>query len=70
MITASANGQKGHEELQLIMKTIDAKFTAGTTLLIQGVKGKINDNGMISDEKTEKDFRHFIQSFKELIRNS
>jgi len=34
LITASANGQKGHEELLLIMKTAMAKFTSETTLLI------------------------------------
>lgn len=40
MITASAQGEKGQEELQLIMKTLMARFTDETTLLIQGIKGK------------------------------
>lgn len=67
LITASALGQKGHEELQLIMKTVMAKFTAGTTLLIQGIKGKINSEGQISDDKTREDFTQFIEAFKTLV---
>jgi hypothetical protein len=38
LITASADGEKGYEELQLILKTLTAKFTDETILLIQGVK--------------------------------
>ncbi len=38
LITASASGEVGHESLQLIMRTIQAKFTAETILLIQGAK--------------------------------
>jgi chromate reductase len=66
LITASANGEKGHEELQLLMKTLMAKFTADTTLLIQGVKGKINQQGHITDDKTKDDLTKFIDTFKQL----
>src|SRR6185503_10926151 len=38
LITASADGQKGHQELQLIMKTIMSNVTDETSLLIQGIK--------------------------------
>lgn len=69
IITASAHGVKGHEELQLIMKTVMAKFTPETTLLIQGVKGKISESGEIKDGKTIEDLGKFIQAFKELIDN-
>jgi NAD(P)H-dependent FMN reductase len=67
LITASANGQKGHEELQLIMKTVMAKFNDATTLLIPGIKGKISDNGEIKDNRTKEDLQKFINAFKELI---
>jgi chromate reductase len=67
LITASASGEKGHEELKLIMRTIMAKFTDETTLLIQGVKGKINDEG-ITDKKTEDDLKKFIEAFKILVK--
>ncbi|MDQ2864221.1 MAG: NAD(P)H-dependent oxidoreductase [Bacteroidota bacterium] len=67
IITASANGQKGHEELQLIMSTVEASFTQATTLLIQGIKGKIDANGNIPDNKTDGDLKLFIESFKQLV---
>lgn len=70
LITASANGVKGHEELQLIMKTIMATFTPATTLLIQGVKGKINDDGKITDNKTKDDLIRFSNAFKNLTINA
>lgn len=66
LITASANGEKGHEELQLIMKTVMARFTTDTTMLIQGVKGKIDKQGFITDNKTRDDLDKFIAAFKEL----
>lgn len=67
LITASASGLKGHEELQLIMKTVMAKFTNDTTLLIPGVKGKINAQGEITDDKMRTDFLKFIEAFKILV---
>ncbi|CAM3949905.1 MULTISPECIES: NADPH-dependent FMN reductase [Flavobacterium] len=67
LITASSSGNKGHEELKLIMKTVQTKFIGETTLLINGIKGKVNENGEISDVNTEKELKIFYQSFKELI---
>ncbi|UAY53728.1 NAD(P)H-dependent oxidoreductase [Ferruginibacter albus] len=67
LITASAQGKKGHEELQLVMKTVMAKFTNETTLLIQGVKGKINNDGKIIDEQTLSAFLTFIEAYKKLL---
>lgn len=64
IITASADGRKGHESLQLIMQTVMAVFTEETTLLIQGIRGKINDQGMITDEKTKEDLNNFIKAFQ------
>jgi len=68
IITASANGEKGHEELQLIMKTVMAKFTLETTLLIQGIKGKINKQGDILDNKTKDELVKLIEAFKQLTK--
>jgi NAD(P)H-dependent FMN reductase len=70
IITASADGQKGHEELQLIMKTLMAKFTSETTLLIRGIKGKINAQGQITNSKTKEELVKFIEAFKDLVTNS
>jgi NAD(P)H-dependent FMN reductase len=70
LLTASSSGQKGHEALQLIMKTLSAKFTTDTTLLIQGIKGKVNEYGQIIDTKTSDDLVKFVNAFKLLVTNS
>jgi chromate reductase len=66
LITASASGEKAHEELQLIMRTMMSNFTDKTTLLIQGAKGKINEQGQLSDNKTKEELLKFIDAFKTL----
>lgn len=70
LITASASGEKGHQELKLIMKTLETNFTNETTLLIQGIKGKINKDGAIADKKIEINLNKFIKSFYNLLKNS
>ena len=70
LITASASGLKGHEELQLIMKTAMAQFSDETMLLIQGVKGKINNQGQIIDSKTTDNLNKFANAFIALVKNA
>lgn len=70
LITASTSGIKGHEELKLIMNTVQTNFTDETTLLIQGVKGKVDKEGKITDESTEIKLLKFIKSFKNLTEFS
>lgn len=67
IITASANGEKAHAELQLIMNTLMAKFTTFTTLLIQGAKGKSSKSGSIIDPTTKQDLIDFIHSYEHLV---
>ncbi len=67
LITAAAHGQKAHEELQLIMQTIMAKFTPETTLLIQAVKGKVSATGEIKDNETKEKLARFADAFKALV---
>ena len=67
LITASANGEKGHEQLQLIMRTAMARFNAQTTLLIQGVKGKFDKEGRLNDEKTVELLTELIAAFKRML---
>ena len=69
LITASANGEKCHEELQLIMRTLMAKFTEETTLLINGIKGKIDNSGKIIDARTITQLKDFLVAFKILVLN-
>lgn len=67
LITASASGQKGHEELQLIMKTAMAKFTDETSLLIQGIKGKFDLKGNLIDNETKIELEKFIDALLKLL---
>lgn len=69
LITASASGEKAHTELKLIMKTVQTHFTDDTILLIQGVKGKVTQEGKIIDSKTEIKLEKFVESFSKLIKN-
>lgn len=64
LITASASGEMGHEQLLLIMKTIEAQFEKETTLLIQGIRGKIDADGRIINEETEIALQKFIHNFE------
>lgn len=63
LITASAQGEKGHEELQLIMLTLTAKLNPGTTLLISGIKSKISELGEITNLETRSELERFLKSF-------
>ncbi|KIA94704.1 FMN reductase [Flavobacterium sp. KMS] len=67
LITASASGEKGQEQLSLIMKTIEAKFDNDTQLLIQGIRGKLDLDGNIIDEKTLVSLLAFIRSFEKQV---
>ncbi|WP_312554554.1 NADPH-dependent FMN reductase [Empedobacter brevis] len=67
ILTASANGKKGHEELQLIMQTLMAAFTTDTTLLISGAKGKTSMSNEVTDIDTKEALNTFISSFIKLI---
>lgn len=69
LITASASGEKGHEELKLIMKTVQAKFTEETTLLIGGAKGKFDSEGNLLDNNIEVKIKELVNSFCRLIQN-
>lgn len=64
LITASASGEMGHEQLLLIMKTLEAKFDDKTQLLIQGIRGKIDAEGKIINEETEIALQNFINNFE------
>lgn len=68
LITASADGQTGHQALQLMMKTLMAAFTDETTMLIQGIKGKINRQGEITDRATTDALARFISAFVDLVK--
>jgi len=45
------------------------KFTANTTLLINGIKGKINEQGSIIDNSTKDELIKFIEAFRKPMEN-
>ncbi|MFN8356176.1 MAG: NADPH-dependent FMN reductase [Spirosomataceae bacterium] len=67
LITASASGDKGHEELQLLMQTLGAKLTPDTTILIKAIKGKVNQHGEINDAVTLQAIEKLVNSFSYLV---
>ena len=67
LITASAQGEKGHEELQLIVKTLQAEFTNETSLLIQGVKSKVDIEGKVTHDEIKNQLKTFLNSFYNLL---
>lgn len=67
IITASAHGQKGHDELKLILNTLQASLSDSASLLIQGIKSKIDLAGKIRDVKTEIDLENFATGFVKLV---
>ncbi len=66
LITASASGVQGHEELQRIMRTIMAKFRDNTTLLIPGVRGRFDADGQLKDSDTIHQLIGFKNAFVDL----
>jgi len=63
LITASASGVKAHESLQLVMKTIYADVREETQLLIQGAKGKVGNEGKITDSITAQQLKNLAIAF-------
>ncbi len=67
LITASASGEKGHEQLLLVMRTLSAAFTEETQLLIKSVKAKLGPDGQIKDAETEGQLRRFWATFTQKV---
>jgi chromate reductase, NAD(P)H dehydrogenase (quinone) len=68
LITASTDGEKAHEELQLIMTTTMAKLSDETNLLIQGVKSKLDSQGNLTDDNIKNQLRRFIDALIRLMK--
>jgi len=64
LITASASGEMGHEQLILIMKTLETNLKEDTQLLISGIRGKINEKGEITNVETSDNLQNFISHYE------
>jgi chromate reductase, NAD(P)H dehydrogenase (quinone) len=67
LITASAAGEKAHESLQLILSTLQARYVPGTTLLISGVRGKLDAYGSLTDVPTQQAIEGLVSLFSSLM---
>ncbi|WP_426481750.1 NADPH-dependent FMN reductase [Chryseobacterium sp. R2ACT005] len=54
VITASTSGDKGHEELLMILKTLGAITDDKHQALIKGIKGKFDSNGLLESNTFAK----------------
>lgn len=60
LITASSQGEKGHEAMQHVLTAIAAKLDPSTTLLISSIRAKVRE-GSISDVPTLEAIRNLSQ---------
>ncbi|CCG98974.1 NADPH azoreductase [Fibrella aestuarina BUZ 2] len=67
LVTASASGEKAHDALQLVVGTLQARFTPATTLLISGVRGKLAPDGHLTDVPTEMALAQLVDAFTVLL---
>lgn len=67
LITASSSGQKAHESLDLVMKTVGVKLGEKGSLLIQAPKTKITEDGTITDETTLALIKALMDDFLKLL---
>ncbi len=69
MIVAAASGKKAFESLSLILTTIESTLPEASKLLIQGAKGKINNDGKIDNQETISKLDRVMSSLMETIDN-
>ncbi len=70
LITASSSGDKAHESLKLVMKTVGAKVGDNSSILIKSVKSVLNQQGEITNPNTLADLNGLIEAFKTTLTNS
>jgi len=62
LITASSSGEKAHESLLLVMKTLGIKTSDDLCLLISGVKSKLNTEGEVVNAELNQKLNQLIIS--------
>ncbi|MFS2185251.1 NADPH-dependent FMN reductase [Mucilaginibacter sp. Mucisp84] len=63
LVTASSVGSHAHEALLLTLGALSAKVTEGATLLIPFIRSKIDADGNITDQETERALREVMNVF-------
>lgn len=67
LITASSSGEKAHESLVLVMKTLGVKTSDELCLLISGVKSKLDAEGHITDETLQRQLETMVSAFGQVL---
>lgn len=67
LVTAAADGRQGHAQLKLIMKTLGARLTEEAELVINGIKGRFDGEGRLSDSQVQAALADFTVGFKKLV---
>jgi hypothetical protein len=67
LITASSSGEKAHESLLLVMKTLGVKTNDDACLLIPGVKSKLNPEGRVTHEPLNEQLSRLVNAFNLLL---
>lgn len=70
LITAGTSGHKAHQSLLGTLLIIEARIAPDTQLVISGVKTKVNDQGIITDELTLSYIRKLVESLAGLVDGS
>lgn len=68
LITASSSGEKAHESLQLIMRTLGIKTNDETQLWLNSIKSKIDSAGNIKDTVVIEKINELMMNFIKLIK--
>lgn len=66
LITASSSGEKAHESLLLVMKTLGVKTTDEACLWIPGVKSKLDAKGCVIDKSLATPFKKLVEALTRL----
>lgn len=67
ILIAAASGEKAQKQLALLLRTLGAKTSPQASLLIKGIKGKIQD-GSISDEQLIRQLDCFTEGLLAFYR--
>lgn len=67
LITASSSGEKAHESLLLVMKTLGVKTNDDLCLLISGVKSKLDANGKITQAHLQEQLEKLVEALNALL---
>lgn len=70
LITASLSGAKGHQSLLGTLQIIEARLTENTQLLISGIKAKVNDQAVITNDVTLQQVHQLITALTSLIQGN